>query len=393
MKKLLLSMLVLVAIISNAQNINIPDANFKGALIEAGVDINADGEISHDEAKAISELDVYDRNISDLTGIEAFVNLVSLKCDDNQLTSLNLSDNTSLESLACGENKLTSLDVLNNTALIVLGCAYNQLIILDVSNNSALENLLCYTNKLTSLDVSNNIALISLSCGENQIDSLDISNNITLTELYCSDNKITGLDLSNNHALSSLSCGENLITGLDLSNNPALSSLTCGENHLTSLDISNNIALVTLSCSETQLTGLNIFNNTALEQVYLSDMPTLNTVCVWETPFPPGGVSIDTTNSPNVNFTTDCAVGVLDAYIESSKIDIYPNPSDDIINIEIEIINNAIIEIYNASGNLIFSNELNSMIQKIDVSGFSEGIYIVKIKQEHNVKVEKLIVY
>ncbi len=34
-------------------------------------------------------------------------------------------------------------------------------------------------------------------------------------------------------------------------------------------------------------------------------MPTLYQVCVWELPFPPEGVDVDMTDSPNVYFTTD----------------------------------------------------------------------------------------
>jgi len=38
----------------------------------------------------------------------------------------------------------------------------------------------------------------------------------------------------------------------------------------------------------------------------LRGMPSLYKVCVWEMPFPPANVSVDTTGSPNVYFTTDC---------------------------------------------------------------------------------------
>jgi len=41
----------------------------------------------------------------------------------------------------------------------------------------------------------------------------------------------------------------------------------------------------------------------------LNDMPSINQVCVWVMPFPPDGVDVDTTNSPNVYFTTDCTGG------------------------------------------------------------------------------------
>jgi len=51
---------------------------------------------------------------------------------------------------------------------------------------------------------------------------------------------------------------------------------------------------------------LDISNNTALAFMILSDMPSINEVCVWEMPFPPQGVVVEMTNSPNLYFTTDC---------------------------------------------------------------------------------------
>ena len=78
-----------------------------------------------------------------------------MHCSDNQLTSLDVNNNTALTSLWCYDNQLTSLDVSNNTALTTLRCYSNQLTSLDVSNNTALTDLHCYDNQLTSLDVSN----------------------------------------------------------------------------------------------------------------------------------------------------------------------------------------------------------------------------------------------
>jgi Leucine-rich repeat (LRR) protein len=53
-----------------------------------------------------------------------------------------------------------------------------------------LFNLLCSNNQLTSLDVSNNIdSLTILYCEENQLTSLDVSANTALTDLKCRGNK------------------------------------------------------------------------------------------------------------------------------------------------------------------------------------------------------------
>ena len=76
MKTLILSIVMLtLAYYAYAQNMNIPDTNFLNALIEAGVDTDENGEISQDEAEAVSSLDVSYKDIIDMTGIEAFVNL------------------------------------------------------------------------------------------------------------------------------------------------------------------------------------------------------------------------------------------------------------------------------------------------------------------------------
>ena len=110
-------------------------------------------------------------------------------------------------------------------------------------------------------------------------------------------------------------------------------------------------------------------------------------------PFPPDNLSVDTTGSPNVYFTTECAVNIKKVHKENSNVDIYPNPSNDIINIEIENIKNATIEIYNFSGNLLMTKALNSVLERIYISGLSAGLYFIKVRQEYNVRIKKLIVY
>ena len=100
MKTLFLWMLVFtIASVSNAQNVDIPDTAFLNALIDEWVDRNGDGEISKDEAEVISFLDFSYKDISDMTGIEAFISINTLYCNNNQLTSQDVSNNTALEEL------------------------------------------------------------------------------------------------------------------------------------------------------------------------------------------------------------------------------------------------------------------------------------------------------
>ena len=70
---------------ANAQNVNIPDANFKAALVNnSSINTNMDTEIQISEASAFNgTIDCSYMNISNLTGIEAFVSLTNLLCYTN----------------------------------------------------------------------------------------------------------------------------------------------------------------------------------------------------------------------------------------------------------------------------------------------------------------------
>ena len=223
--------------------VKIPDNNFLDKLIEEGVDENGDGRISTTEAESITALNVFGIKISDLTGIEEFVNLIDLDCSFNYLTVLDISNNTTLKKLDCTGNLLATLNVSNNTALSDLYCSYNKLATLNISNNPILTSLHCTGNSLSSLNVSND----------------------------------------------------------------ALLELDCNFNYLTTLDLSNIAGLTMLGCAHNQLTTLDVSNNTALSSMVIAEMPSLYKVCVWEVPFPPVGVEVYTVGSPNVYFTSDCS--------------------------------------------------------------------------------------
>ena len=184
MKKI--AILILLFITSSfvfTQNTYVPDDKFEQALIDLGYDDTLDDYVLTANISGVIKLDVGDKSISDLTGIEAFVALEELRLWDNSLTSLDVSKNTALKSLSLSRNKLTSLDVTKNTALKSLSVTSNRLTSLDVSKNTALKELWCDFNQLTSLDVSNNTALTWLYCPSNRLTSLIMRNGAT-SQLY-----------------------------------------------------------------------------------------------------------------------------------------------------------------------------------------------------------------
>ena len=243
-------------------NTNFPDANFRTVVKK--FDTNQDSSLSDTEIEAVKKINCSNKGITNLKGIEYFTSLNILRCTDNQLTALDVSENTALTKLNCCFNKLTSLDVSKNTALTILECNANRLTSLDVSKNTALTELNCSINELTSLDVSKNTALTILYCNDNQLTSLDVSKNTALISLSCVCNQLTSLDVSKNTALQILNCNYNQLTVLDVSKNTALTGLKCRNNQLTVLDVSKNTALTDLECRDNQLTVLDVSKNTAL---------------------------------------------------------------------------------------------------------------------------------
>jgi len=180
MKKILLSVAIagMTALTANAQNVNIPDANFKAYLVgNTAINTNNDTEIQVSEANTFTGAIICNGlSISDLTGIETFVALSELRCHANSLTSLNLTQNTSLTYLSCYGNNLTSLDVTQNTVLTVLSCHTNQLTALNVSENIALTVLTFSNNSITSMDASQNTSLETIICLNNALTYLNVAN-------------------------------------------------------------------------------------------------------------------------------------------------------------------------------------------------------------------------
>ena len=266
-----LALVFLCAFVGKAQIINFPDAAFKSKLLSADVtntiastetplycgsiytctvssynkiDTNNDGEIQVSEALAIKYLDVCGTyslygTIANMTGIESFVNIITLKCNYNVISSLNVSGLTNLQSLGCNNNQLPSLNVSGLTNLQQLICSYNQLPSLNVSGLTQLVNLQCSDNQLPSLNVSGLTNLQILACNNNQIPNLDVSGLTNFNYLDCSNNQLPSLNLSGLTNLGTLYCNINQISNLDVSDSAYLNTLFCDNNLLITLLMKN----------------------------------------------------------------------------------------------------------------------------------------------------------
>ena len=420
MKKILIALISIISInMAAAQNVNIPDASFKAALVgNASINTNMDTEIQLTEANAYSgSIHVNNLGITDFTGLEEFILLDSLECVGNSIwyydlqngvwalssaPLLNVSANTALTYLNCANNQLTNLNVSANIALTYLTCVGNsltslnlsantlltylhtgdegmlpqftsQLTSLDVSGCSALTYLNCFGNSLTSLNVSSCTALSFLDCYANSLTNLDVSANTALIYLRCGVNQLTNLDVSANIALTDLNCRINSLTSLNVSANTALTNLYCDDNLLTSLDVSANTALTDFDCSANQLTNLNVKNgNNPFMNFYAVNNPNLSCIEVDTAAWSASNWSnyIDAT----AFFSENCSGVGINTIGQSKALQVYPNPTTG----NIYLTANSTLELTDLAGQVLLQK---TNTKQLDISGWPAGMYLLHVGQ------------
>ena len=277
-------------------SVYIPDSEFLFELIGDKIDTNGDSIISYREAEEVTFLNLsnyFGPDITDLTGIEAFINLEILVCRCNKVADLDLSKNTVLQEVYAYDNDLKNIDVsgCKDLTLLHVGC-----------------DGLCHKNRLTKLDISNNQKLRILDCRNNLLTKIDVSNNHYLESLYCPLNQITELDLSNNIHLNQLEAWSNQLTSLDVSNCESLTVLDFSVNQITEIALENNPSLVELDASRNFISSLNLSNNPTLKLLIIKDMPMLKWICINSFPFPPADMNIISSDNSDFQFITDCSI-------------------------------------------------------------------------------------
>ncbi|TRO65740.1 hypothetical protein [Christiangramia sabulilitoris] len=355
--------------VTKPEYVNIPDPNFEQALIDLGIDSDAtlNSLLLLSDAESVTNLNLrlpvnfpngggnmmitnVNSSITDLTGIEAFVNLKELLVDsnnleeldlhslndlnllyasNNNLTQLDLSQNPGLRYLRLNKNPLTQINLSNNTNLEFLNINYNNITQLDLSQNSLLRDLQFLGNPVSSIDTQNLSLLETLYCGKTNITSLDLSNNLKLKNLNIDDLSIAQLDLSKYPELEKLWARNTSLNTVDFSNNPNLLQVWIEYSPLRSIDLSNNPALFALVLqNNSSLAHLDLRNgnNSAITFLLLNNTPNLTCINADE------NIS-QAMIASGKTFSTDCGdfVQIPDANFEQALIDLDID-SDGVIN-------------------------------------------------------------
>ncbi|MDD3772763.1 MAG: T9SS type A sorting domain-containing protein [Weeksellaceae bacterium] len=315
------------------QNVFIPDANFKTYLI-ANFDTDSDGEISYTEAAAVTgAISISNKNIADLTGIEAFINITELLCFQNQLTSLDLSQNTQLWRVNARNNQLTSVDFGANTALTQISVESNNLSGLNVQNGN--------NTNITYFFAYNNSNLYCI-----QVDNVAISNANWTGSNYNFDS----------HASFNTNCSPQY--QITVTANPSTAGTITGGGLHYSGDTATLTATPTIAYQFVRWTENGTEVSTANPYIFTANA---NRTLVAE--FAP------ILNVNDVNTIT---------------LNVYPNPVSTILNVEVKESTN--IKIINLLGVTVVTQKLNAGNNTIDVSNLEKGVYFLRTDKGKTVK-------
>ena len=332
-KKLnLLFVLLLFSTFLSAQTTPIPDANFEAFLIAQGVDTNGTtGNILNSDAAGVTALNVNVNNITNFSGLQAFVNLVTLNLNGNQFATLPLTTLVDLEELRFNGNMiLANLNLSANTKLRVfiarangsintapitaINLSANTLledidiynfrnlanvtypntntvrriymllhanITVDFSGYDNLENLFLSTNFNNTFAINATLPndqnhLKSVSCQGGNIVNVNVSNFLVLERLSLQSTNTETIQLPRTNTLRDIRISGHKINTISFENAPMLEILEINYKDGTSpthtqIDITKNTQLKKFDANSNYMTSINVTQNTLLTDLDVSN--------------------------------------------------------------------------------------------------------------------------
>jgi hypothetical protein len=366
--------------IAKAQFVEIPDSNFRKALMKLyPTCFNASNQMDTTCSEIVNAIDllIQNKGITSLEGINYFKNLQGLDCDTNQLSILPILP-SSLRYLFCNFNQLISLPELPSF-LNGLYCSDNKLKLLPEMPNSIIF-LDCSINQLSNLpNLPESLGI--LNCYFNQISNIPPLP-FSLQTIICSKNNLMSLPNLPN-SLVSLYCDNNHITTL-----PTLPfgilDLYCESNNLYSLPTLPN-TLEYLNCRYNPIDCLPILSNA----LFTVEVTGTNIKCL---PNTPPNSTIDTILPICTNPSDICQVTGL-ASNNNLDFKLFPNPTNGSVRIELP---------YNGDGNWILSDISGRQIKtdniangekimELNLSDLPSGTYFITIQLGNNVSTAKVM--
>ncbi|MEQ8926730.1 MAG: Ig-like domain-containing protein [Fulvivirga sp.] len=251
--------------IAPAPIVNIPDANFKSYLVgNNSINTNGDTEIQVSEAEAFTgQIFAANLGINDLTGIEAFPNLTELYVNNNNLTSLDVSNNLLLTDIGLAFNDVSALDLSNHANLETVNVRANSsLTALDLSSSSSSIVLVIARDcAISSFELDGAVSLNNVELQNNALSSVSITNSSISNNLFLNGNNLTATDFTGTNVNNNfLIFGSTNLSSLDISSMTGVQVIDASNTSITALDLSTNINVRTINVLNSNLSSLSVKN-------------------------------------------------------------------------------------------------------------------------------------
>lgn len=299
----------------------------------ANFDYNGDGKLTSYELGIVSVLEIADKGIGSLEGIEYFTKMYRLDCSGNNIGTLSLGKCKMLTELKCSDCSLTSISFVDGNSeckrLRLLDCSGNpglpaefdmqqqpelaelvcsgsginrfkwevgkpdsmtvlkRLIMDDVRAENGRRDFSIFGN-ISEISVRNN-GLVEMTFPDSipHFTKLDISGNSftgylrmdslpTLRYLKATGMLISDFNVGKCTGLDTLVCSDNLLTGINLSANTRLKRVECAGNRIKNITVNIGSGLTYLDCSNNEITELLLDKNTGLEELYCNENSLIN---------------------------------------------------------------------------------------------------------------------
>ncbi|MBQ6661656.1 MAG: InlB B-repeat-containing protein [Lachnospiraceae bacterium] len=246
----------------NTESVQITESTFPDPAFREYVrkfDKDGNGWLDYDERKQVTYIGLYQKGVTDITGVEVFEYLDYLDAPNLEVP-FDMTAHPEMDILYLSDCSLESLDLSHYPKLYSASLSGDRLATVILGEKKELTSFQCY-GTLTEIDFSkaNNLERIVVGCNDNLV-KLTLGSQPKLKYLDAQGNKLTKLDLTGCTALEHLDLHINELTQINLDNCKNLTELHLASNPIDQLDVSQlrNLKILTIGGFGNKVNSLKV---------------------------------------------------------------------------------------------------------------------------------------
>lgn len=265
--------------------------------LKTNIDLNNDSKIQVSEANSVTAIDCSGLGIASLEGIANFKNLSELRCQANNLSSIDASSNPELTVLWAFDNpELSEVNVKGLAKLQFLHIYNTRVGSINLGDCVSLTEFVAYSTQIESVDLTYNTQLATVGLQMSLISSIDLSNKTSLRLVLLNDSPLSSVNVSGCTALEELFVQGTSLKSLDAGGLSSLKTLwafdwktedgtinasDCSSlqylhaynSKLSSINVKGCSSLIEFRCFASKVTSMDFSDCKSLTEINLDGAP------------------------------------------------------------------------------------------------------------------------